>query len=87
MAEARQWLFKKMLKGNIATRDVFAFLEGQAVHRREIKTIDTATLRVAMKAKLADTEKCLKQLHKQAGDIKKEILGEVDNKRFKLKIS
>ena len=85
MAEARQWLFKKMLKGNIATRDVFAFLEGQAVHRREIKTIDTATLRVAMKAKLADTEKCLKQLHKQAGDIKKEILGEVDNKRFKLR--
>ena len=83
-AESRLWLFKQMLKLNIATRDVYAFVKTQADLRREFREVDVATLRVAMKAKIKDTELNLNNLHKEASMIKREILAETGYKQFKL---
>ena len=83
-AESRLWLFKRMLKLNIATRDVYSFVKTQADLRREFREVDVATLRVAMKAKIKDTELNLNNLHKEANVIKKEILAETGYKQFKL---
>ena len=84
-AEARLWLFKKMLERGIATRDVQSFIENQASLRREFKQIDTATLKVAMRAKHDDTIEHIKALQKEVGVIRKDLLADLSNKKHRLR--
>ena len=84
-AEARLWLFKQMLDRDIATRDIQSFVEKQAGLRREFKQVDMNTLRVAMRAKYKDTGRHLKTLQMEIEDVRKQLLLDLDNKRYRLR--
>ena len=84
-AEARLWLFGQMLDRGLVTRDVQSFVQNQAYHRREIKQNDTATGKVAMRAKYEDTKKHLNTLQEELSHIRKDLLTDLNNKKYRLK--
>ena len=84
-AEARLWLFRKMLDRGLATRDIQAFVSNQAELRREFRQIDMDTIKVAMKAKHKDTAQHIKTLKLETGELRTKILEGLGDRKYKLK--
>ena len=85
MAKARNWLLKQMLDRNIVTRDILSFVRKQAGMRSEIKTIDSSTVKVAMKAKLIDIRLNMTRLLTKLKSQKLTLLEQLGGKTFKLR--
>ena len=84
-AEARLWLFRRMLDQDLATRDIQAFIDRQAELRRDFIDRDLATLRSAMRAKYKDTSLNLRSLRDEICALKKDLLADLDCKKFRLR--
>ena len=76
---------KQMLSRGLATRDVISFVRKQANLRLEIKTLDSQTVKAAMKAKLTDIKINKSRLLSKLGSLKKILLAKFEGKTFKLR--
>ena len=57
----RVWLLRELLSRNLATRDIFSFVEGQEKLRSDIKLLDIRTMTSAMRTKLLDIRRALER--------------------------
>ena len=83
-------LFRELLSKDLATWDIFHFVEGQAGLRSVVKTLDTKTMTAAMRMKLLDIKKTLasrvtfsQELEKEAGLTQRDIKELKDNYKKK----
>ena len=58
--ESRSWLLRSLLDNKRCTRDIYSFAQNQAESRVEINSLDTQTIRAAMRMKIMDTKHSLK---------------------------
>ena len=83
--EERLKLLRHLMKGGLATRDIYSFTSKQARLRNGTKTPDNMTSKAAMIAKINDIKWLLKREYRTRTVLDRQLLDELDNKSRRLK--
>lgn len=81
--EARGWLIDQLCRRKITTRDIYHFALKQAQLRTEDQSLDTQTVKHAMRAKRRDINSILSKLKRTMKIQEEDLLTELNGRKYK----